>query len=225
MAYYGTFNNSYKQVAINLKMNLTKEIKNRKIGFEPKVKVSNNRIEIEKIGIGIELSDKFTVADKSEFRNFISDYEFPKNLELNKKDREEFEKELFEPIFTLSDKENNRPIIACYLFNVNDLKGNTNLNIRSITKYELMWAEYILESKNNRRVNVKRVVTNGINGSISENYWFAYKSKSTNSEILSRLRILNLEINDYVLTFYIVDDEQNALSETELEKFKNGIKN
>ena len=92
-------------------MNLTKEIKNRKIGFEPKVKVSNNRIEIEKIGIGIELSDKFTVADKSEFRNFISDYEFPKNLELNKKDREEFEKELFEPIFTLSDKENNRPII------------------------------------------------------------------------------------------------------------------
>tara|TARA_R110002096_G_scaffold252787_2_gene445654 strand:+ start:1369 stop:1992 length:624 start_codon:yes stop_codon:yes gene_type:complete len=205
-------------------MNLTKEIKNRKIGFEPKVKVSNNRIEIEKIGIGIELSGKFTVADKSEFRNFISDYEFPKNLELSKKDREGFEKELFEPIFTLSDKENNRPIIACYLFNVNDLKGNTNLNIRSITKYELMWAEYVLESKNNRRVNVKRVVTNGINGSISENYWFAYKSKSTNSDILSRLRILNLEINDYVLTFYIVDDEQNALSETELEKFINGIK-
>jgi hypothetical protein len=88
-----------------------------------------------------------------------------------------------------------------------------------------MWAEYVLESKNNRRVNVKRIVTNGINGSISENFWFVYKSKSSNSEKLSRLRILNLEINDYVLTFYIVDDEQNALSETELEKFINGIKN
>jgi hypothetical protein len=76
-------------------MNLTKEIKNRKIGFEPKVKVSNTRIEIEKIGIGIELSDKFTVADKSKFRNFISDYEFPKNLELSKKDREGFKNEFF----------------------------------------------------------------------------------------------------------------------------------
>jgi hypothetical protein len=212
-------------VAINLKMNLTKEIKNRKIGFEPKVKVSNNRIEIDKIGIGIELSDNFTVADKSEFRNFISDYEFPKNLELSKKDREGFKNELFEPIFTLSDKENTRPIIACYLFNLSDLKGNSNLNIRSITKYELMWAEYVLESKNNRRVNVKRIVTNGINGSISENYWFVYKSKSSNSEKLSRLRILNLEINDYVLTFYIIDDEQNDLNETELEKFISGIKN
>ena len=82
-----------------------------------------------------------------------------------------------------------------------------------------------MESKNNRRVNVKRVVTNGINGSISEDYWFAYKSKSINSEILSRLRILNLEINDYVLTFYILDDEQNDLNETELEKFISGIKN
>ena len=206
-------------------MNLTKEIKNRKIGFEPKVKVSNNQIEIDQIGIGIELSDKFTLADKSDFWNFINDYEFPKNLELSKKDREGFKNELFEPIFTLSDKENKRPIIACYLFNVNDLKGNTNLNIRSITKYELMWAEYILESKNNRRVNVKRVVTNGINGSISENYWFAYNSKSSNSEKLSRLRIMNLEINDYVLTFYIIDDEQNELNETELEKFISGIKN
>jgi len=208
-------------------MNLTKEIKNRKIGFEPKVKVSKNLIEIEKIGIGIDidLSDKFTLADKSDFRNFINDYEFPKNLELSKKDREGFMNELFEPIFTLSDKENTRPIIACYLFNVNDLKGNTNLNIRSITKFELMWAEYILESKNNRRVNVKRVVTNGINGSISENYWFVYKSKNSNSEKLSRLLILNLEINDYVLTFYIIDDEQNELNETELEKLISGIKN
>ena len=205
-------------------MNLTKEIKNRKISFDPKVKLSNKRIEIDEIGIGIELSDKLIVADKSEFRNFISDYEFPKNLELSKKDREGFEKELFEPIFTLSDKENNRPIIACYLFNVYALKGKTNLNIRSITKYELMWAEYILESKNNRRINVKRVVTNGINGSISEDYWFAYKSKSNNSEILSRLRILNLEINECVLTFYIVDDELKNLSKTELEKFISGIK-
>ncbi|WP_202029329.1 hypothetical protein [Galbibacter mesophilus] len=187
--------------------------------------MSNNRIEIDQIGIGIELSDKFTLADKSDFRNFINDYEFPKNLELSKKDREGFKNELFEPIFTLSDKENARPIIACYLFNVNDLKGNTNLNIRSITKYELMWAEYILESKNNRRVNVIRVVTNGINGSISENYWFVYKSKSSNSEKLSRLRIMNLEINDYVLTFYIIDDEQNDLNETELKKFISGIKN
>ena len=206
-------------------MNLTKEIKNRKIGFEPKVKVSNNRIEIDQIGIGIELSDKFTLADKSDFRNFINDYEFPKNLELSKKDREGFKNELFEPVFTLSDKENTRPIITCYIFNVNDLKGISNLNIRSITKYELMWAEYFLESKNNRRVNVKRVVTNGINGSISENYWFVYKSKSSNSEKLSRLRIMNLEINDYVLTFYIIDDEQNELNETELEKFISGIKN
>ena len=215
----------HKTVAINLKMNLTKEIKNRKIGFEPKVKVSNNRIEIEKIGIGIELSDKFIVTDKTKFQELIADYQFPKNTELSKKDREWFQKAIFEPIFTLSDKENKRPIIACYLYNVYALKGSSNLNIRSITKYELMWAEYLVESKNNRRVNVKRVITNGINGSISDNYWFIHRSKSNNSELLSRLRILSLEFGDYVLTFYIVDDEQNELNETELENFINGIKN
>jgi len=203
-------------------MNLTKEIQNRKISFNPKVKLSNKRIEIEEIGIKIELWNKFNVSDKSKFQNFLSNYEFPKNLELSKKDREGFKKELFEPIFTLSNKENNRPIVACYLFNVYALKGKTNLNIQSITKYELMWAEYILESKNKRRVNVKRIVTNGINGSVSEDYWFTYKSNNT--EILSRLRILNLEINEFVLTFYIVDDEQNNLSKIELEKFINGIK-
>ena len=206
-------------------MNLTKEIKNRKNSFDPEVKVSNNRIEIDQIGVEIQFSDKFIVTDKTEFQELIADYQFPKNTELSKKDREGFEKAIFEPIFTLSDKENKRPIIACYLYNVYALKGSSNLNIRSITKYELMWAEYLVESKNNRRVNVKRVVTNGINGSLSEDYWFIHRSKSNNSELLSRLRILSLEFGDYVLTFYIVDDEQNALSETELENLINGIKN
>ena len=206
-------------------MNLTKEIQNRKNTFDPEVKISTNRIEIDQIGVEIQFSDKFIVSDKTKFQELIADYQFPKNTELSKKDREGFEKAIFEPIFTLSDKEYKRPIIACYLYNVYALKGSSNLNIRSITKYELMWAEYLVESRNNRRVNVKRVVTNGINGSISENYWFVYKSKSSNSEVLSRLRILSLEFGDYVLTFYIVDDEQNSLNETELENFINGIKN
>ena len=161
-------------------MNLTKVIKNRKNSFAPEIKVSNNRIEIDDIGVEVQFSDRFIVADKTKFKELISDYQFPENSELGKKDREGFEKAIFEPIFTLSDNENKRPIIACYLYNVYALKGSSNLNIRSITKYELMWAEYLVESRNNRRVNVKSAVANGINGSISENYWFVYKSKSSN---------------------------------------------
>ncbi len=205
-------------------MNLTKEIQKRKLNTEPKLRDLNNRIEICDVEISVEITDPFEVSDNSIFEKFLSSYEFPKNSELSKKDRDSLEQALFPPILTLTGKKNFRPLVACYLFNVFALKGNTDLNIRSITKYELMWAEYILQSKNDRRVNVKRISTNGIIGAISDDYWFAYKTKDSPSEILSRIRILNMEINDYVLTFYIVDDEQQSLSQTDLEKFISGIK-
>ena len=206
-------------------MNLTQEIINRKLDFVPSVVVSNGRIEIAEIGISINLMDDYIIADNKDFKNFMLDYSFPKNLELNKKDKAGFENALFPPIFVLKKKEYCQPKIACYLFNTHALKGQSNLNIRSITKYELMWAEYLVESKNDRRVNVKRVNSNGINGSISENYRYVYKSKSSDAKVLSNLRILNFEINDYVLAFYIFDNEQNSMSNIELEKFIDGIKN
>lgn len=206
-------------------MNLTKEITNRKLDFTPRIVISNEQITIEEIGVSIDLMDGYIVADNMAFKNFISDFAFPKNLELNKRNQAGFEKELFPPIFILKNKEHHQTTISCYLFNAYALKGQANLNIRSITKFELMWAEYFVESKNNRRVNVKRLVTNEINGSISENYSFVYKIKSSDTEVSSNLRIMNFEINDYVLAFYIFNNKPNSISNVALEKFISGIKN
>ena len=206
-------------------MNLTKEITNRKLNFEPQVEISKKSIKIKDVGISIDLIENFVLAEKDTFEKFKSEYQFPENPELNKKDRESFVSAIFEPIFILESNGNKRPIIACYLFNVRTLKGNNNLNIRSINKFELMWANYIAESKNDRSLNAKRIANNKLNGAISETYKFEYKTKNGSENVLSNLRILTIEIKDYVLTFYIVDDDKNPLSQAKLEKFINGIIN
>ncbi|WP_452227615.1 hypothetical protein [Lacinutrix sp. MEBiC02404] len=206
-------------------MNLTKEITSRKLNFEPQVEFSNESIKIKDIGISINLIENFVIAEKDTFEKFKAEYQFPENSELNKKDRESFPRAIFEPIFILKNNGNKRPIIACYLFDDRALKGKNNLNIRSINKFELMWTSYLAESKNDRRLNAKRIVANELNGAISETYRFEYKTKNGFENKLSNLRILTIEIKNYVLTFYIVDDEKNTLNQAELEKFINGIKN
>ncbi|WP_282124723.1 hypothetical protein [Algibacter mikhailovii] len=206
-------------------MNLTKEITSRKLNFEPQVEISNDSIKIKDIAISIDLIENFVIAEKETFKKFKAEYQFPENSELNKKDRESFADAIFEPIFILENIEKKRPIIACYLFDVRALKGKNNLNIRSINKFELMWTSYLAESKNDRRLNAKRIVTNGLNAAISETYQFEYKTNNGSENKLSNLKILTIEIKDYVLTFYIVDDEKNPLNQAELEKFINGIKN
>jgi hypothetical protein len=206
-------------------MNLTKEITSRKLNFEPQVEISNESIKIKDIGISIGLIENFVIAEQDTFEKFKAEYQFPKNSELNKKDKESFANAIFEPIFILENSEKKRPIIACYLFDVRALKGKNNLNIRSVNKFELMWTSYLAESKNDRRLNAKRIVANELNGAISEIYRFEYKTKNSSESKLSNLRILTIEIKDYVLTFYIVDDEKNPLNQVELEKFINGINN
>jgi hypothetical protein len=206
-------------------MNLTKEITSRKLNFEPQVEISNESIKIKDIGISVDLIENFVIAEKETFEKFKTEYLFPENPELNKKDRDSFVNAIFQPIFILENSEKKRPIIACYLFDVRALKGKNNLNIRSINKFELMWASYLAESKNERRLNAKRIVANELNGAISEIYRFEYKTKNGSENKLSNLRILTFEIKDYILTFYIVDDEKNGLNQAELEKFINGIKN
>ena len=204
-------------------MNLTKAIINRKLDSDPELKFLTNQIQIGEIDISIEIPTNLTIAEKEEFENFKLNYSFPKNDELRNKDRLEFEKALFPPLFILKNKDRNYPKIVCYLFNVYSLKGETNLNIRSITKYELMWAEYLVESRNSKRVNVKKINSNGLEGAISEDYNFVYRSKS-GDEKLTRLRILNLEIRNYVLAFYLLDDETDIFSQESLNELIEGIK-
>ena len=206
-------------------MNLTKEITSRKLNFEPQVEILNESIKIKNIKISIDLIENFVIAEKDTFEKFKAEYQFPENSELNKKNRESFANAIFEPIFILENNEKKRPIIACYLFYFRALKGKNNLNIRSINKFELMLTAYLAESKNDRRLNTKRIVANELNGAISEIYRFEYKTKSGSENKLSNLRLLTIEIKDYVLTFYIVDDEKNPLNQAELEKFINRIKN
>jgi len=204
-------------------MNLTRTIISRKLDSEPDLKFLPTQIQIGVINISIEIPSNLTVADKEEFEMFKSNYSFPKNEELRKKDRLEFEKALFPPLFILKNEDKNYPKIACYLFNVYSLKGETSLNIRSITKYELMWVEYLVESRNSRRVNVKKFNSNGFDGALSEDYKFNYRNKG-GDEKLTRLRILNLEIRNYVLAFYIFDNEADTLTQESLTELIEGIK-
>ena len=118
-------------------MKLTDQIKIRELKFKPKIEISEYSVELNDIGISIPIPNGFTVDDGGIFEEFKAEYVFPENSEFSEKDRKNFENGIFPPVFTLK-KNNGRPIIACYLFDIRALKGRNNLNIRSINKLEQM---------------------------------------------------------------------------------------
>ncbi|MCR9262720.1 MAG: hypothetical protein NXH86_01110 [Flavobacteriaceae bacterium] len=204
-------------------MKLTDQIKIRELKFKPKVEILENTVELNDIGISIPIPKEFTVDDGGIFENFKKEYVFPENSEFSKKDRESFENGIFSPVFTLK-KNNGRPIIACYLFDIKALKGGSNLNIRSINKFELMWAPYLAKKTNLVEMNAKRILKNELTGALSTEYGFDYKTKNGTETIPSNLRILTYEVRNFVLTFYLIYDNTNNLEQTELDSLIDGIK-
>nr|WP_298998896.1 hypothetical protein [uncultured Allomuricauda sp.] len=204
-------------------MKLTDQIKIRELKFKPKVEVLEKTVELNDIGISIPIPKGFKVDDGGIFENFKMEYVFPENSEFSKKDRENFENGIFPPVFTLK-KTNRRPIIACYLFKAKALKGGSNLNIRSINKFELMWAPYLAKKTNEVPMNAKRILKNNLTGALSTEYGFDYKTKSGTKPIPSNLRILTYEVGKFVLTIYLIYDNAHNLVQSELDSFIDGIK-
>lgn len=204
-------------------MKLTNQIKIRKLKFNPKIEISENSIELNDIGISVPILNGFEIDNGGIFEKFKSEYKFPENYEFSTMDRDNFEKGLYPPIFTLK-KNNGRPIIACYLFDIRALKGGSNLNIRSINKFELMWTPYLAKKTNEVPMNAKRILKNDLTGALSTEYGFDYKTKSGTELIPSNLRILTYEVGNFVLTFYLIYDDSNNLEQTALDSFIDGIK-
>ncbi|MDF0708286.1 hypothetical protein [Flagellimonas okinawensis] len=204
-------------------MKLTDQIKIRELKFKPKVGILENSIELNDIGISIPIPSGFKVDDGVIFEKFKAEYVFPENSEFSKKDLDSFEKGIFPPVFVLK-KNSGRPVIACYLFHIRALKGGSNLNIRSINKYELMWAPYLAKKTNEVPMNAKRILRNQMTGALSTEYGFDYKTKNSINPIPSNLRVLNYQVSKFVLTFYLIYDDSNNLEQTELDTFIDGIK-
>lgn len=204
-------------------MKLTDQIKIRELKFKPKVEISENSIELNDIGISIPIPNGFKVDDGGIFENFKAEYVFPENSEFSKKDLESFEKGIFPPVFVLK-KNGRRPVIACYLYPIRAMKGGSNLNIRSINKFELMWVPYLAKKTNEVPMNAKRILRNQMTGALSTEYGFDYKTKNGNDSIPSNLRVLNYQVGKFVLNFYLIYDDSNNLEQTELDTFIDGIK-
>lgn len=204
-------------------MKLADQIKIRELKFNPKVEISENTVELNDIGISVPIPNGCVVDDGEIFENFKAEYVFPENSEFSKKDRESFENGIFPPVFTLK-KNSGRPIIACYLFDIRALKGGSNLNIRSINKFELMWTPYLAKKTNELPMNAKRILKNELTGALSTEYGFEYKTKNGTVPIPSYLRILTYEVRNFALTFYLIYDESNNFEQTELDSFIDGIK-
>lgn len=204
-------------------MKLTDQIKIRELKFKPKFEILENTVELNDIGISIPIPNRFTIDDGGIFENFKTEYVFPENSEFSKKDRESFENGIFPPVFTLK-KNSGRPLIACYLFKAKALKGGSNLNIRSINKFELMWAPYLAKKTNKVPMNAKRISKNELTGALSTEYGFDYKTKNGAEPIPSNLKILTYEVGKFVLTLYLIYDNTDDLEQTELDSFIDGIK-
>ena len=93
-------------------MKLVNEIRSRKLNFDPKKHIIGNTIIIGSINTIVAISKKWNVIDDDYFDRLIESYRFPENSELNRKDRESYVSELFEPLFTVTKTENKKQFIS-----------------------------------------------------------------------------------------------------------------
>ena len=209
-------------------MNLTNQINIRQLNYKPKVDSQDGKLVISDLGVSINLSSKFRFSPENSFQSFLDNYMFPDNEELNKKDKETYKKVIFPPLKILEScdktEEGFRPIVLIYLYDREALTGTSQLHIWSINKFEMMWAPYFIDSSGPYRTNPKVLKIDGIPSSLSQALNFNYKSKNHPDGISSYLRTLTIDLQNYILAFYIVDNVQNRINDADLQGLIKGIK-
>lgn len=209
-------------------MNLTRVISSRRLDFEPDIKLKGKIVCIAEIGAEINLQQDWYIAPTESFAEYKANYIFPEIDELSRKDKKTYKESIFPPMLLLvSSKKCEKvfkPIILTYLYRREALTGATLLHIRSINKFEMMWAPNFIDAHTSERTSPKVFKLCGYPTSLSKTLNFVFRSNLYSEPIESRLTILTIDLVDFVLAFYIVDNYNCQLTEGDIEEFIQNIK-
>ncbi|WP_017734124.1 hypothetical protein [Nafulsella turpanensis] len=207
---------------------LTETIAIRKLEFEPSADCLNNTIFIKDLDLTIDFGSDWLVSPDERFNEFMNDYIFPAEEDLSKKDRENYKNAIFPPLKIIEKREKKggtfSPVMVIYLYERKALTGPSNLHIRSINKFEMMWAPYLIDASGPYRTNPKVFKICGYPASLSQIMNFIYKSKDYPDGINSRLRTLTIDLAPYVLAFYLIDNTESFVDDIEVKSLIEGIK-
>ncbi|MEZ2442775.1 hypothetical protein AB6805_13720 [Chitinophaga sp. RCC_12] len=183
-----------------------------------------DEISILELKINIGILPDWQVAGKDVFEFLKKHYEFNLFDDISPRDIAKFRKSLFPPVFLLqkSAVQSNgaHPYIAGYIFPRNILEGGANLHQVSLNKYEQMWAFNIVNKTSGRYQDVNSLIIGHSVATLSNP--ISFSSGFTNTDGITpneRLRILMVDIGQFVLTMYILDNSINKITTDELQSF------
>ena len=210
-------------------MNIFTLLKQRRLRTNLNSKFLSGEISIHELKVHIGILPDWQVAGKDVFENLKKHYEFNIFDDISSRDIPKFRGSLFPPVFLLQksavQSKGAHPYIACYIFPRNVLEGGANLHLRSLNKYEQMWAFNIINKTSGRYQDVNSIVIGHSVATLSNPINF--NSGFTNPEGLipnERLRILMIDIGQFILTMYILDNSTNEINSNELKDFIETIK-
>jgi hypothetical protein len=208
-------------------MKLIDFLLSRQHGLSSNIVFENKAIFLQDINAVIELRD-WIYCKENQFNDFISKYIIPKNDELYKRDRDEIRQNIPTPQILIQREggrsESSRPLIAMYLYQKSQLTGDSLLHIRSINKFEQMWAPYFVDIVSTKRSNPKIFKKGFYEYCQSGDMEFMYNSSDSTKPDSGRLRILSFAFHDYVLLMYVFDNNDNELKQDDLNVFAESIK-
>lgn len=209
-------------------MKFSKVIKIRRIEFDPIVQCMENELYIPLIDTRIKISEGWQEGEKKLFSRFRSDFPISTFCDVNKEEEKKIKKQLFAPLFILERipmfEQMNSIFIIAYLFRRYALTGKSLLNIKSLIKLEQSWASYIVNITGLYNGNkMRKLIIDNHSAFISEPVEFKYTWKHDLEEVVSRLHILMIDIDDFVLSLYFIDNDNNPISKGDLDVFIDGI--
>jgi len=208
-------------------MKLTDFLISRQYGLSKNIVFKDQTIIFDDINSAFLLGD-WNLYDVNRFDDFISKYVFPKNEEFSKKDREGIRQNIPRPQILIRKKietsEGNSPIIAMYLYQKEQLIGDSLLHIRSINKFEQMWIPYFINSRPFKRDNPKVFKKEFYEYCQSGDIEFTYQFSDAPTIDSARLRIVTFGFKGHVLLAYVFDKPDNELTQEDLNLFVNSIR-
>lgn len=207
-------------------MNFINVIKHRKLPFKLNIEFEDDHLIVQEFNISIGPLPLWEYSSKEVFNSFKKEFELSVFDDVSPSEAKKIRAALHPPAFILrkgNSKNNNETFyIAGYFVPRIVLNGGSNLHLRSLNKYEQMWASYIVKT-HGRNNEIKSLVIGNSIASLSGPIFFGPIAEKETTKRHNRLRILMIEMGEYVLICYIIDNPSYGDNEANLADFMNSI--
>ncbi|WP_293902549.1 hypothetical protein [Sphingobacterium sp. UBA5670] len=179
---------------------LVNAIKTRRRKLED-TSIQGNTIILRESRIHIAYPPDWQCLDPSIFEEFKLLIFSDVFLALEQWEKRKVWKAIYAPQFILQNSKNGiNSFAVCYIFDKVALTGSSNLSLRSLVKMEQMWSGHLLKFVDSLRTNPKSIIINSYLACVSGNRSFAINNRNQQN-----IRILMVEFDHLILTFYLIE--------------------